>query len=76
MKVGLIIVLGLLGLFLLGPIGLICGILIGCTASIVGSNSASAPPVKSNDPLLDSAMRKIREEGEARRAARRQNNAD
>ena len=67
MKIGLIIVLGLAGLLTFGPIGMICGVLIGCTASIIGANSA-APKPASNDPLLDSAMRKIKAEGDARRA--------
>lgn len=67
MKIGLIIVLGLAGLFAFGPIGMICGVLIGCTASIIGANSGPPKPA-SNDPLLDSAMRKIKAEGDARRA--------
>lgn len=67
MKIGLIVVLGLAGLLTFGPIGMICGVLIGCTASIVGGQSGPAPTA-SNDPLLDSAMRKIKAEGDARRA--------
>ena len=69
MKVGLIIVLGASGLFLFGPIGLIVGVVIGCTSSIVGANKGPGSPAP-HDPLLDSAMRKIKAEGDARRAAR------
>lgn len=74
MKIGLILVLGIAGLFLLGPVGLVCGVIIGSAASIVGANgggnSAGNAP-KPDNQLLDSAMRKIKAEADARRAARK-----
>lgn len=74
MKIGLILILGVAGLLLLGPVGLICGVIIGSAASIVGAqgsgNNIGNTP-KPDNQLLDSAMRKIKAEAEARRAARK-----
>lgn len=79
MKIGLILFLGIVGFLLLGPVGMICGVVIGATASInsaIGSANKDSNKPKPDNPDLQSAMRKIREEGEARRAAKRQDQSD
>ena len=56
--------LTIVGFFIFGPLGALGGLILGGFASVADSK-------KPDDTALDRAMRKVKDDGDARKAARR-----